>query len=220
MLIYDSDNESLITSCSFDNLDINAVTPQDLFPIGSRWRDQSLPYSTVQAYAAATGWKASPSHSFYIRCSCYNIPLQKNKTRTFISGSLSKHCKWEIKIRSTKNDVIRIQSGLSEGRFKLSHVIKDGVHVIISKANLEHTGECNPSTLQQVMQRSRSGAYVQGISDTSLFTLCTMLKDEGKLSSSFIKKILRFQFPANKNVNNRHVYWMNNELKKNTTKNA
>ena len=214
MLSYDSDDESLIASCSFDNVDLNTVDPQEIFPVGSRWRDRSLLYSTVQAYAAATGWKASLSHSFYIRCSCYDRPLRKNKTRTFSSGSLSKNCKWEIKIRSTKNDVRRIKSGISEGKFKSYAVIKDGVNIIISKANLEHTGECNPSTLQQVMQRSRSGAYVRGISDTSLYTLCTMLKDEGKLSSSFIKQILRSQFPANKNVNNRHVYWMKQRIKR------
>ena len=40
-----------------------------------------------------------------------------------------------------------------------------------------------------------------------------MLKDEGKLSSSFIKQVLKTQFPANKNVTNRHVYWMKNRIK-------
>ena len=112
----------------------------------------------------------------------------------------------------TKNDVRRIKSGLFEGKFKSYPVIKDGVNIIIPKAILEHTGEYNPSTLQQVMQRSRSGAYVRGISDTSLYTLCTMLKDEGKLSSSFIKQILRSQFPANK--------MDETENKKDITKNA
>ncbi len=75
MFSYDSDDESLITSCSFDIIDLNAVTQSGIFPIGSRWKDWSLLYSTVQAHAAATGWKASLSHSFYIRCSCYNRPL-------------------------------------------------------------------------------------------------------------------------------------------------
>ena len=67
---------------------------------------------------------------------------------------------------------------------------------IISKASLWHTGECKPSRLQQVMQRSRSGVYVKNISDVSLFTLCTMLKDEGKVSSSMVKQILSTQFPG------------------------
>ena len=35
---------------------------------------------------------------------------------------------------------------------------------MISKANVQHTGECKPPRLQQVMQRSRSGAYVKYIS--------------------------------------------------------
>ena len=38
------------------------------------------------------------------------------------------------------------------------------------------------------MQRSRSGAYVKNISDISLFTLWTTLKDEGKVPSLMIKK--------------------------------
>ena len=39
-----------------------------------------------------------------------------------------------------------------------------------------------------------------------------MLKDEGKLSSLFIKQVLKTQFPANKNVANRYVYWMKNRI--------
>ena len=34
-----------------------------------------------------------------------------------------------------------------------------------------------------------------------------MFKDEGKVPSSMVKQILNTQFPANKNVINRHVYW-------------
>ena len=90
----------------------------------------------------------------------------------------------------------------------------DGVCVIISKANLSHTGQCSPSSMQQVLQRSWSGAYVKNMSDVSLFTLCSMLKGGGKVTSSFIKQILKSQFPANKNVTTRHVYWMKNRIKK------
>ena len=107
----------------------------------------------------------------------------------------------------------KIKTGISEGKYKSYPVVKDGVNVIISKANVEHTGECQPSRLQQVMQRSRSGTYVKNISDVSLFTLCMMLKDEGNVPSSMVKQILSTQFPANKNVTNRHVYWMKKRIK-------
>ena len=172
-------------------------------------------YSTVQAYAAATGWKPTLSRSIYIRCSCYNRPTRNRseKERKYASGPLCKDCNWEIKIRSTVNDMKKINTGLSKGKYKSYPVVKDGVNVIISKANIQHSGECIPSKLQQVMQRSRSGAYIKNISDISLYTLCMILKDEGKVPSTIVKQILSTQFPANKNVTNRHVYWMKNRLK-------
>ena len=79
-------------------------------------------------------------------------------------------------------------------------MVKDGINAIIPKANVQHTGERKPSRLQQVMQRSRSGAYVKNISDDSLFTLCMMLQDEGKVPSSMVKQILSTQFLINQNV--------------------
>ena len=91
--------------------------------------------------------------------------------------------------------------------------ISNGVCVIISKVHLKPTGQCSPSKLQQVLQHSRNGASVKNMSDVSLFTLCSMFKGGGKVTSSFIKKILKSQFPANKNVTTRHVYWMKNRIK-------
>ena len=86
--------------------------------------------------------------------------------------------------------------------------------MIISKANLQHTGECKPLRLQQVIQRSRSGAYVKNISDVSLFTLCMMFnKNEGKVLSSVVKQVLSTQFLVNKNVTYRHLYWMKKKIK-------
>ena len=213
MFSYNPNDQSVIDSCIFDDFDLDSIPPQDIFPVGSKWKDRNLLYTTVQAYAAATGWKAALTHSIYIKCSCYDWPIRSNDIRKFSSGFLCKKFKWEIKIRSTQKQTKMIKTGISKGKYKSFPVVKDGVNVIISKANLEHTGDCKPSRLQQVKQRSRSGAYVKNISDISMYTLCTMLKDEGKLSSSFIKQVLKTQFPANKNVTNRHVYWMKNRIK-------
>ena len=63
------------------------------------------------------------------------------------------------------------------------------------------------------MQRSRSSAYAKNIRSVSLFTLCMILKDEGKVPSTMIKQMLSTHFPANKNVTNRHVYWMKNRVR-------
>ena len=72
MLSYDPEDDNLITSCNFENTNINDIDPVDIFKVESKWKDRSLLYSTVQAYAAATGWKPTLSHFIYIKCSCYN----------------------------------------------------------------------------------------------------------------------------------------------------
>ena len=54
--------------------------------------------------------------------------------------------------------------------------------------------------------KSRSGAYVKNMSNMSVYTLCTIMQQEGKLTSLFVKYTLNSQFPANKNVTKTHVY--------------
>ena len=79
MFSYDPDDDTLITSCSFGGTDIDEIDPENIFKVESKWKDQSLLYSTVQAYAAATGWK--PSLSIYIRCLCYNRPTRNQSEK-------------------------------------------------------------------------------------------------------------------------------------------
>ncbi len=83
MFSCDSDDEDKIISCVFDDIDLNKISADDIFSTGSKWKDQSLLFSTVQAYDSVTG---------------------REKNRKFTSGSLCKDCEWEITIRSTKNN--------------------------------------------------------------------------------------------------------------------
>ena len=77
---------------------------------------------------------------------------------------------------------------------------------MISVANCLHCIQCKPSTQQQLMSRSRSGKYVQGISDNALFVLCNMFKSNGRLKSNCIKSILTPIWPTNKNISKSDVF--------------
>lgn len=79
MFSYDEVETDKIISCTLDDVDLEHIPPEDIFQVESKWKDRSLLYSTIQAYAAATGWKATLSHSIYIRCSCYNRPSRSEK---------------------------------------------------------------------------------------------------------------------------------------------
>ena len=78
---YDPNDESVIESCILDHCDLNSTSAEDIFPVESNWKDQKLLYTTVQAYAVATGWKAALSHSIYIKCSYYKRPIRSNNIR-------------------------------------------------------------------------------------------------------------------------------------------
>ena len=147
--MYDDNDDTLITSYNFDGIGIDDLEPEDIFQEKPKWKDWSLLYSIVQAYIATTGWKPTLSHSIYIRCSCCIRPKRKHseKERKIASGPLCKNWKWEIKIKSTVNDMNKINTGLSVSKYESYPVVKDTINVIISKANVQHTGECKPSKL-------------------------------------------------------------------------
>ena len=55
MFTYDSDDETKNISYVFDDVNFDEVSAADIFQLESKWKDRSLLYSTIQAYAAATG---------------------------------------------------------------------------------------------------------------------------------------------------------------------
>ena len=179
MFCYDEDNPEIILSCSFEGVNISDLDPQEVFQEGSTWADRKLLYDTIKAYAALTGWKPTLDSRTCIKCSCFSRTKRKNRSsRDYSNGSLSKDCKWQIRIKSTQNLSRKVLSGASAGKHKSFPMLEDGTPIIISTANCQHTGTCNPSTQQQIIQRACSGEYIKCISDVALFTLCTIYKEK------------------------------------------
>jgi len=214
MLSYDEDDPDTIISCSFEGINVSDLDSHDIFKQESKWADRELLYETVKAYSALTGWKPTLYSPTCIKCSCFSRIKRKNhSSREYNNGSLSKDCKWHIRIKSTHNSCREILSGSSKGKYKSFPKFDNATPVIISSAKCEHTGTCNPSTQQQIIQRARSGEYIKCISDVALFTLCTIYKEKMSLKSYYVKSILQSQFPSNHNVTKYHVFNMKKRIK-------
>ena len=56
-------------------------------------------------------------------------------------------------------------------------------YVTIGTAVTNHSGGCNPSPQQHVMQKSRSGQYIADLSQMALFQLCNA-SHEGRTVNS------------------------------------
>ena len=112
MFSYDESNSDVIISCHFDGLNVADLDPNEVFREGSTWADRKLLYETIKAYAAITGWKPTLESRTVIKCSCFSRYKLKNRSqREYTDGSLSKNCKWHIRIKSTQNISRKVLSG-------------------------------------------------------------------------------------------------------------
>ena len=79
--------------------------------------------------------------------------------------------------------------------------------VTITSFCCDHSGDCKPSTQEQIMCRSRSENYISSINETAIFTLCNMLKfNNGNLSNTTIKSVLQPIWPINKNISKSDIF--------------
>ena len=149
MFSCDNNSPNLITACNYEGVNIADLDPHEIFHEGPTWADRKLLYETIKAYAALSGWKPTLESRTCIKYSCFARSKCKNcSTHEYTNGSLSKDCKWQIRIKSSRNINHKILSGNSEGKFKSIQLVDDGVPVIISTSNCQHIGSCKPSTQQ------------------------------------------------------------------------
>ena len=55
-------------------------------------------------------------------------------------GSIHKGCKWKVKIKVKKVEIITIKEGMNAGKNIQKPIFDNNVPVIVSKSQCEHTG--------------------------------------------------------------------------------
>ena len=197
-----------------DNVSVEngGILAEALFPIDSVWKDRALLFDTVSSCAGRTGWKCCLKNLYKIRCSCYkttpNIRLNSSQ------GSINKDCTWVINMKSSKHTAVMRGGNHKHGQMKRIPDFGAKIPVTITKNTcLKHGGSCCPSPQQQLIQRSRAGDYVTGLSTLSLCYLCNTLQTSGKVKFSVLRDTLRQQFPCNKNASNQNIWSLRRKLK-------
>ena len=152
-----------------------------LYKHSDYWKDRRTLYDAVKNYAVITGFSVYVDVE-YIRCNRYGF-LKKRKKKNDPSTvqetrnmeKLKIGCTFSIKIVSSQKIKCKSKNTNSKIPYKWRNDFSDNIPVTISVANCMHCDQCKPSTQQQLMTRSRSRKYVQGISKNDLFTLFNML---------------------------------------------
>ena len=114
-------------------------------------------------------------------CSRAGVPPEGK--RVYASGDLKCSCKFHVIVKpcAYSSKVTVNDDGTKK---KTSRPLwNDRYYVTIGTAVTDHSGGCEPSPQQHVMQKSRSGQYIADISQMALFQLCNA-SHEGRTVNS------------------------------------
>ena len=126
--------------------------------------DKKYLTKAIVEYAAIKGFVTCVCGSTGRVC---NRSKKSSTKRKYAAGDLKCGCGFKISFKPSLY-VPRQESGVVKSRANFD----DGYFVTISLSITEHSGGCNPSPQQLVMQKSRAGRYVSDISMHGLFTIC------------------------------------------------
>ena len=152
-----------------------------------KWRTMDRPAHIVRSHKMISAYADfTPSLTQeYIRCNLYGTSVSKgsNKqaTRDFVNGQLKAGCTFSIKLESSIGAKKMPTNSTAKSTPKYRNDFSDGDSVTIVTTDLEV--DC-----------------IKNVSETAFFTLCNMLKHNGKLKTITIKNVLQPIWPKNKNI--------------------
>ena len=152
-----------------------------LIQIGDNFRDRETVVSAIKCYASMKGFCVRTNGSRVLECNRAGEP--NSDARPFKAGQLKCGCKFRIKFKPSRHQTLAYTSKNGEAKRTSRPNWADGNFVTIDEAMTDHTGGCNPSPQQHVMQKSRSGKYISDLSQHALFTLCNACTNDKMVDS-------------------------------------
>ena len=181
--------------CDFD------VIASEIFKEGETWVDRTLVKDVMDRLASLHGWTTKITQA-HLQCNRFGT---NDTTRQFASGSLKSGCPFRITLtpwnRSKTKKVI-----LTTGKQKWIYTDDWSAPVIIQRANCTHGGTCDPGKQNRIATAQRGGEYVKKMPNNALYTLCNYAEQDGKLSTSTIKKVLGPVWPKGKVITKQNVF--------------
>ncbi|KAK1748651.1 hypothetical protein QTG54_000590 [Skeletonema marinoi] len=127
----------------------------------------------------------------------------KNSTsRDYVVGTLKVGCTCKLDI----TPLVKEKYFATKESKKASYKDIWDEPVMIRNANCEHGGSCMPGKQNLIAATQRAGGYLNELPDITMFTLCNLFEQDGKLSTSLIKKVVGPVWPKNKVFTKNNVF--------------
>ena len=180
------------------DLDVNVI---ELFKEGEWWESRTLLHDSLKLFGKIHGWVPTLK-SDAIRCNRFG---QSTTARNYKSGPLAVSCTFQLRLATKYHVMKRSDNPKDPNNNPLKPRNDWERETRITSANYDHGGGCRPSTQNLVMAQERCGQYFKSITSSKMFTLCSMMEN-GKLSSSSVKRVIRPIWPKKKKIKAQDVF--------------
>lgn len=173
-----------------------------IFKEGEVWKDRKMVDDVITLVAKRQGWTPKKDKKT-IKC---NRSGESKTVRNFTQGKLQSGCTWLVKLTPlVSNSVVLVgkTSGLPKTQY---NPLWDEPVAIAEGTCTTHGGLCTPGHQNKVATSQRSGEYVRKTPINSIFNLCNLYEQTGKLQPTIIKAILKPVLPKHKLITKNDVF--------------
>lgn len=181
--------------CDFD------LIASEIFKGDETWVNRGLVKEVIDLLAKLHGWVAKLTQK-YLQCNRYGTD---DTSRQYAAGALKCDCTFRITLSAWKRDKHK-KEATSTKAAKWIYSEDWDAPVTIKSANCKHGGMCKPGKQNRISTAQRAGKYVQEMPNNTLYTLCNYAEQDGKLSTSTIKKVMARVWPTGKVITKNNVF--------------
>jgi len=173
-----------------------------IFKEGEVWKDRKLVDDVISLIAKRQGWTPKKDKKT-IKCNRCGEPTT---VRNYTQGNLQCGCTWIVNLTPlVSNSVVLISK--TSGLPKTQYYAQWDEPVAIAKDTCTtHGGLCQPGPQNKVATSQRSGEYVRKTPINSIFNLCNLYEQTGKLPPTIIKAVLKQVLPKHKLITKNDVF--------------
>ena len=200
-MIVGFDVERLTAVCYSNSPDYNAslcdfdVIASEIFKQDDTWMNRGLVQKTMTVLAKLHGWCPRLTQK-HLQCNRYG---KDDTSRRYAAGALKCNCTFRITLSPWKKDRYMKDS-------KWFYIYDWNFPVTITYAYCNHGGMCAPGKQNRLKTTERSGKYIEDMPNNTLYTLCSLAEQNGKLPTSIIKTIIAPVLPTCKVITKNIVF--------------
>ena len=195
-----------------DGIDIDVLC-KCIFRPDEWWSNRQLLVDALTSFGKVKGFKPTIKHNA-IRCNRYG---EKEYIRNYRGAGLQVACNFSLNVKTMYNSTV---ANTKTNKTKSKPNYSQPCKIVLNQGTKrstnscwDHGGLCEPSSMNLINARQRSGDYIGTIGSSAIFTLCKMAKQK-TLTNGSIRSIIQPMLPSQKLMDRKEFFYLRSKIEK------